>query len=45
MRGVPTSKASDELARSVGIPIVTLAEAGKIDVDIDGADAVDPRLN
>ena len=45
VRGVPTSKASDELARSVGIPIVTLAEAGKIDVDIDGADAVDPRLN
>ena len=36
---------SDELARSVGIPIVTLAEAGKIDVDIDGADAVDPRFN
>ena len=45
VRGVPTSKASDELARSVGIPIVTLAEAGKIDVDIDGADAVDPRFN
>ena len=33
VRGVPTSKASDELARSVGIPIVTLAEAGKIDID------------
>ena len=45
VRGVPTSNASDELARSVGIPIVTLAEAGKIDIDIDGADAVDPRLN
>jgi ribose 5-phosphate isomerase A len=45
VRGVPTSNASDELARSVGIPIVTLAEAGKIDVDIDGADAVDPRLS
>src|SRR5271166_4221555 len=45
VRGVPTSNASDELARSVGIPSVTLAAAGKIDVDIDGADAVDPRLN
>src|SRR5271156_7234370 len=45
VRGVPTSKASDELARSVGIPIVTLAEAGKIDIDLDGADAVDPRFN
>ena len=33
------------LARSVGIPIVTLAEAGKIDTDFDGADEVDSRLN
>ena len=29
----------------MGIPIVTLAEAGKIDTDFDGADEVDPRLN
>jgi ribose 5-phosphate isomerase A len=33
------------LGRSAGIPIVTLAEAGKIDTDFDGADEVDPRLN
>jgi ribose 5-phosphate isomerase A len=45
VRGVPTSKASEELGRSVGIPIVTLADAGKIDTDFDGADEVDPRLN
>src|SRR5271163_2628906 len=45
VRGVPTSKSSEELGRSVGIPIVTLAEAGKIDTDFDGADEVDPRLN
>ncbi len=45
VRGVPTSKGSEELGRSVGIPIVTLAEAGKIDIDFDGADEVDPRLN
>src|SRR5260370_14650446 len=45
VRGVPTSKASEELGRSVGIPIVTLAAAGKIDTDFDGADEVDPRLN
>ena len=45
VRGVPTSKASEELGRSVGIPIVTLEEAGKIDTDFDGADEVDPRLN
>ena len=45
VRGVPTSKASEELGRSVGIPIVTLAEAGRIDTDFDGADEVDRRLN
>ena len=45
VRGVPTSHASEELARSVGIPIVTLGAAGKIDTDFDGADEVDPRLN
>ena len=45
VRGVPTSTPAEELGRSVGIPIVTLAEAGKIDTDVDGADEVDPRLN
>ncbi len=45
VRGVPTSTASEQLGRSVGIPIVTLADAGKIDTDFDGADEVDPRLN
>ena len=45
VRGVPTSSPAEELARSVGIPIVTLAEAGKIDTDFDGADEVDSRLN
>jgi ribose 5-phosphate isomerase A len=45
VRGVPTSKASEELGRSVGIAIVTLEEAGRIDIDFDGADEVDPRLN
>jgi ribose 5-phosphate isomerase A len=45
VRGVPTSSPAEELGRSVGIPIVTLAEAAKIDTDFDGADEVDPRLN
>ena len=36
---------AEELARSVGIPIITLGEAGKIDTDVDGADEVDSRLN
>jgi ribose 5-phosphate isomerase A len=45
VRGVPTSTPAEELGRSVGIPIVTLAEVEKIDIDFDGADEVDSRLN
>lgn len=45
VRGVPTSSGSDELGKSVRIEIVSLADAGKIDTDFDGADEVDPRLN
>ncbi len=45
VRGVPTSAASETLARAGGIPIVTLEEAGTLDIDFDGADEVDPRLN
>lgn len=45
VRGVATSTASAELARSLGIPIVPLDGQGKLSVDIDGADEVDPRLN
>ncbi len=45
VRGVPTSRASEELGRSVGIEIVTLAEADRIDTDFDGADEVDSKLN
>jgi len=45
VRGVPTSKASDELGRSLGIEIVSLVDALKIDTDFDGADEVDSRLN
>jgi ribose 5-phosphate isomerase A len=45
VRGVPTSTASAELARSLGIEVVALDGKGRLDVDIDGADEVDPRLN
>lgn len=43
--GIPTSKRSDELARSVGIPLTTFEEHQSIDVTIDGADEFDPALN
>jgi ribose 5-phosphate isomerase A len=44
VRGVPTSRATAELAASVGIPIVTEL-IGPIDLAVDGADEVDPALN
>jgi ribose 5-phosphate isomerase A len=45
VRGVPTSAASAELAQSLGIEVVALDGKARLDVDIDGADEVDPRLN
>jgi ribose 5-phosphate isomerase A len=45
IRGVPTSKASAELARSLGIELVELREVARLDADFDGADEVDARLN
>lgn len=43
--GIPTSSWTAELAQSLGIPLTTLAEHPVIDLTIDGADEVDPRLN
>jgi ribose 5-phosphate isomerase A len=45
VRCVPTSKASSDLASQFGIPVTTLDEVGALDVDVDGADEVDPRGN
>ncbi len=42
VRGVPTSRRTEALAREVGIPIVLDFE--EIDLTIDGADEVDPEL-
>jgi ribose 5-phosphate isomerase A len=41
--GVPTSQASATLARTLGIPLVE--EPVALDVAVDGADEVDPRLD
>ena len=43
--GIPTSNATAELARSVGIPLSTLDQHPVLDIDIDGADEIDPHLN
>ena len=45
VRGVPTSEGTAALAREVGIPLLTLAEAGMLALTVDGADEVDPRLD
>jgi ribose 5-phosphate isomerase A len=42
--GIPTSVKTDELARSIGIPLTTLDEHPEIDITIDGADEIDPQL-
>lgn len=44
VRGVPTSRATAELAAELGIPIITEL-VGPIDLAVDGADEVDPSLN
>ena len=42
--GVPSSDRSAELARQLEIPLISLEEAGQIDINIDGADEFDPEL-
>jgi ribose 5-phosphate isomerase A len=43
--GTPTSEATDKLARSLGIRLVSPDELERIDLTIDGADEFDPDLN
>lgn len=45
VRGVATSRLSEQMAREGGIEIVGLDAVDQVDVTIDGADEVDPRLN
>jgi ribose 5-phosphate isomerase A len=42
--GVPTSLASARLATSSGIPLADLDSVAMLDVDVDGADEVDPQF-
>jgi ribose 5-phosphate isomerase A len=44
IRGIPTSSASDQLARSLSIPIIDFHQTSEIDVNVDGADAIAPGL-
>ena len=43
--GVPTSESTRVLAESVGIPLISLAESGGLDLVIDGADEFDSNFS
>ncbi len=45
IKGVPTSTRTAELAREVGIEVISLDEAKWLDITIDGADEFDGDLN
>ena len=45
VRGVPTSEATAVLARQLGIPLTSFEEVERLDVTVDGADEVDPKLD
>jgi ribose 5-phosphate isomerase A len=43
--GVPTSERTETIAHSLNIALTTLEEASVLDLCVDGADEVDPKLN
>lgn len=43
--GVPTSSSTEKIAKRFGVPLTTLQEHDRLDIDIDGADQVDKELN
>lgn len=43
IRGVPTSKATEQMAQELNIPLLKMDEVTSIDVTIDGADEFDPN--
>jgi ribose 5-phosphate isomerase A len=45
IKGVPTSIATERMAREFAIPLVDLNEAGVIDLTVDGADEIDADFN
>jgi ribose 5-phosphate isomerase A len=45
VRGISSSRASEELARSLGIPVIDFHQAEEINVTIDGADEVTHKLD
>jgi len=44
IKGVPTSEATRALAEQVGVPLLEISQVASIDVDVDGADEIDPAF-
>lgn len=44
IKGVPTSEATRNLAEQVGVPLLEISQVASIDLDVDGADEVDPAF-
>lgn len=44
IKGVPTSEATRNLAEQVGVPLVEISQVAAVDVDVDGADEIDPAF-
>ncbi|MBX3511100.1 MAG: ribose-5-phosphate isomerase RpiA [Hyphomonadaceae bacterium] len=44
VKGVPTSEATRNLAEQVGIPLLEISQIAHLDVDVDGADEIDPAF-
>ncbi|MEJ2079112.1 MAG: ribose-5-phosphate isomerase RpiA [Acidobacteriota bacterium] len=45
IRAIATSEKSGDLAREVGIELTDFSQIDRLDVTVDGADEIDPRLN
>ena len=45
IKGIPSSKKTEKLARRLGIPLTDFSKISGIDLTIDGADEVDRQLN
>ena len=44
IKGIPTSRETEEIARESGVPLIPIEQADRIDIAIDGADEVDGRF-
>lgn len=44
VKGVPTSEATRNLAEQAGVPLLEISQVTSIDLDVDGADEIDPSF-